>query len=152
MSNPNSALERCTEELTHPKVTVKANGRTATFLNPDRAKIKRIDIDCWLFSSESAKSDFLISKPGTVDVIVELKGKDIHHAIEQILATLTLWRKNEQCSAKVGGLVVFTRSPERSAVLDNLKLRLLVKHKIWLEMGKSGLKDYEFETFTGKKP
>jgi hypothetical protein len=151
MSNPSSALENCTEVLSHPRTTVSANGRSATFLNPDRTKIKRIDLDCWLSSVETAKADFLVSKPGVVDVIVELKGKDIHHAIEQILATLALWKKASPIVPNFGGLVIFTRSPERSTMLDNIKAHLLEKHKIWLQMGKSGLKDYKFESFTGKR-
>jgi len=36
-------------------------------------------------------------------------------------------------------------------MLDNIKAHLLEKHKIWLQMGKSGLKDYKFESFTGKR-
>jgi hypothetical protein len=151
MSNPSSALEGCTEELSHPRITVRANGRSATFLNPDRARIKRVDLDCWLSSTADVKADYLLCKSGVVDVIVELKGKDIDHGVDQVLATLKRWKTIPTCAAKIGGLIVFTRSPERSATLDNLKVKLLSKHKIWLEMGKSGLKDYQFEIFTGKK-
>jgi len=151
MSNPDSALERCTEELNHPRVTVKAHGRSATFLNPAKARIRKVDVDCWLGAADTPKADFLLCKPGVVDVVVELKGKEIHRAIEQIVATHAHWKKTSSCSAKIGGLIVFTRSPERSATLDSFKAKLLAKHKIWLEMGKSGLKDYEFEIFAGKK-
>lgn len=152
MSNPSSTLERCTEELDHRRITVKANGRVATFLNAQKARIKKIDVDCWLAASKTAKADYLLSKPGVVDVIIELKGKDIDHAVEQVLATLQTWRALKLNSPRFGGLIVFTRSPQRSAMLDNLKLRLLERNKIWLEMGKSGLKDYEFERFTGARP
>ena len=149
MSSPNSALRKCTEELNHPRVTVKAKGRAATFLNPERAKIKKIDVDCWLSSTKTPKADYIVCKPDVVDVIVELKGKDILHAVEQIVATYAHWKETASCAAKVGGLIVFTRSPKRSALLDTVKATLLVKHKLWLEMGKNGLKDYEFQTFTG---
>jgi hypothetical protein len=147
MSKPNPLLEQCTESLSHTKITVKANGRVATFLNPGRMPIKKVDLDCWLRTTTSAKADYVISKPGNVDIIVEIKGKDIDHAIEQILATLALWKAVPPYSAKFGGLIVFSRSPERSATLGDVKKRLLEKHKIWLEMGKSGLKEYSFETF-----
>jgi hypothetical protein len=151
MSSPSSVLERCIEELDGTRVTVKANGRAATFLNPDKDKIKKVDVDCWLESLPGLRSDFLLVNAKTVDVIIELKGKDIDHAIKQILATLDHWKVLKHCSPRFGGLVVFTRSPERSATLDNLKLKLLDKHQIWVEMGKSGLRDYEFQTFTGTK-
>ncbi|HWG18926.1 MAG TPA: hypothetical protein VG225_00250 [Terracidiphilus sp.] len=151
MSKVSSALERCTEETKSRRITVKANGRAATFLNPEKATIKRVDVDCWLTSVSGQRSDYLLLKPGTVDVIIELKGKDVEHALEQILATLTHWKAAKKCSPRFGGLVVFTRSPMRSATLDNLKLKLLNNHQIWIEMGKSGLKEYEFATFTGTK-
>ena len=151
MSNPNSVPARCFEELDGPRVTVKANGRVATFLNPDRIKIRKIDVDCWLQPVSGLRSDFLLAKAAMVDVIIELKGQDIDHALKQILATLHHWKTTKLCSPRCGGLVVFTRSPKRSAMLDNLKLKLLYKHKIWIEMGKSGLRDYEFELFTGTK-
>jgi len=151
MSSPSSVPEKCIEESDGTKVTVKANGRVATFLNPGKEKIKKIYVDCWLKSLPGLRSDFLLVNPETVDVIIELKGKDIDHAIKLILATLDHWKVLKHCSPRIGGLVVFTRSPERSATLDNLKLKLLDKHQIWIEMGKSGLRDYEFQTFTGTK-
>jgi hypothetical protein len=151
MSSPSSALAKCTEELTHPRITVRAHGRAVTFLNPGRAIIKRIDLDCWLCDAKTPKADYMVCSSGVVDVVVELKGKDIHRAIEQILATLASWKGIPSRSAKIGGLIVFTRSPERSAALDNIKAKLLAKYGIWLEMGKSGLKDYEFQTFTGAR-
>jgi hypothetical protein len=148
MSSPSSSLVTCTEELNHPRVTVKAHGRSATFLNPGRTIIKKVDIDCWLHAAGTAKADYVVCMPKSVDVIVELKGKDIIYAVDQILATHAHWKKVPLCAKNIGALVVFTRSPERSAVLGNIKARLLAKHGIWLEMGKTGLKDYEFEIFT----
>lgn len=152
MSKPDSALEDCTEELSHTRITVRAIGQSATFLNSERIKINKIDIDCWLPTTAKAKADFILCKPGLVDVIIELKGKDIDHGLKQILATRERWKKVPSCSAKIGGLIVFTRSPKRSAALGNIKAKLLLDYELWLEMGKSGLKDYEFETFIGKKP
>jgi hypothetical protein len=151
MSSPSSALEGCTEWLTHARVTVKAHGRAATFLNPDKAQIRRVDVDCWLRSNATIRSDFIICKAGMVDVVVELKGKDIFHAIDQILATVELWRRTPVCSGKLGALIVFTRSPERSTMLETLRTKLLIKRGVWLEMGKSGLKEYNFEVFMGAR-
>ncbi|MGB6745269.1 MAG: hypothetical protein WBE38_16600 [Terracidiphilus sp.] len=152
MSNHSSVPARCIEKLNGPRITVKANGRLATFLNPDRAEIKKIDVDCWLRHVSGLRSDFLLVKAGIVDVIIELKGKDIDHAVKQILATLDHWKLTPLCSPRFGALVVFTRSPKRSTTLDNLKLKLLNKRKIWIEMGKSGLRNYEFDMFTGTNP
>ena len=152
MSNPNSVPERCTEILNHSSIVVKAKGRVAIFLNPSKTAIKKIDVDCWIASSKLPKSDFVLSKTGIVDVIVELKGKEIDHAIQQILSTLAQWKVTAEAAPKVGGLIVFTRSPFRSAALNRKRLSVLLKHKLWLEMCKSASKEHIFETFTQTQP
>ena len=151
MSKPSSPIDRCMEESKGIKVTVKAKGRSATFLNPDGSTIKKLDVGCWLASSTPIRADYIVSKPGIVDVIVELKGKDIEHGCEQILATHARWKSVPPFSPSIGGLIVFTRSPLSSADQSSKKALFLKKHHIWLEMGKSGLKDYSFDTFTGTR-
>ena len=151
MSNPDPLLQACTEELTDSKITVKRDGRRATFDNSDRATIKRIDLDCWIPATAEAKADYVVSKPNVVDVIVELKGKDIDHAVTQIVTTLIKWKKTPPFSKKVGGLIVFTRCPMRAAEIGDTKKRLLVKHGLWMEIDKDQRTEYRFETFTGMK-
>ncbi len=151
MSNPDPPLQACTEELNDSKITVKRDGRRATFSNPGRAAIKRIDLDCWIPSTDTPKADYIVSKPSFVDVIIELKGKEIDHAIEQIVATLVKWKKTLPFPKKIGGLVVFTRCPMRAAEIGDMKKRLLVQHGLWMEIDKDQKTEYRFETFTGKR-
>jgi hypothetical protein len=151
MSKPDPALEVCTEELSDSKVTVKRDGRRATFDNSDRAKVKRVDVDCWIPSAETVKADFIACKPGVVDVIVELKGKEIAYATEQIVATLVRWKEAPPFSKKIGGLIVFTRCPMRAAEIGDTKKRLLRQHGLWMEIDKDQKTEYRFETFTGQR-
>ena len=151
MLKPDQPLENCTEELTDSKITVKRDGRRATFDNAIRTVVKRVDVDCWTPSAEMAKADYIVCKPGVVDVIVELKGKDIAHAIEQITSTLVKWRGASRFSGKVGGLIVFTRCPKRAAEIGDIKKRLLLRHDLWLEIDKDQKTEYRFETFTGRR-
>jgi hypothetical protein len=151
MSNPDLLLKGCTEDLNDSKITVKRDGRRATFDNSGRATIKRVDLDCWIQSADSVKADFIVAKPGVVDIIVELKGRDIAHAVEQIVATLVTWRKVPPLSTRIGGLIVFTRCPMRAAEIGDAKKRLLVKHGLWMEMDKDQKTEYRFETFAGKR-
>jgi hypothetical protein len=151
MSNPDPSLEACTEELNDSKITVRRDGRRATFDNADRSTIKRVDVDCWITSTNTAKADYILSKPGIVDVIVELKGKDIAHGVEQIVATLVRWKGMPSFSKKIGGLIVFTRCPMRAAEIGDMKKRLLQKHGLWMEIDKDQKTEYRLETFTGKR-
>lgn len=152
MSNPDPLLQACTEELDHLKITVRRDGRRATFDNADRSTVKRIDLDCWIKTADTAKADYIVAKPGVVDVIVELKGKDIGHAREQILATLARWKEAPPFSREIGGLIVFTRCPMRSAEIGDMKKRLYRQHGLWMEIDKDQKTEYRFETFTGKRP
>jgi hypothetical protein len=151
MSNPDPLLQACTDELNDLKITVKRDGRRATFDNAERAQIKRIDIDCWIPQAGTAKADYILSKLGSIDVIIELKGKDIDHAIEQIVATLIRWKQTPPFSSKIGGLIVFTRCPMRAAEIGDMKKRLLRKHGLWMEIDKDQKTEYRFETFTGMR-
>jgi hypothetical protein len=149
MSSPSPLLQACTEELNDPKVTVKRDGRRATFDNAGRALIKRVDLDCWLSASGAARADYILAKPGVVDIIIELKGKEIARAAEQIVVTLGKWKIALPFSERIGGLIVFTRCPMSAADLGDMKKRHLKRYGLWLEIDKDQKTVYRFETFTG---
>jgi hypothetical protein len=151
MSKPEPLLASCTETKSDSKIKVEAKPQKAIFQNPDRAEIKIVDLDCWLARETGPRADRIVSKPGVVDIVVELKGKNINHALEQILATHARWKAAPPFSHRIGALVVFSRSPERSAAMDDTRKRFLQTHGIWLEMNKNSNTEYRFETFTGKK-
>ena len=151
MSNPNPSLSSCTEDREDSKITVKRDGRRASFNNEERATIKCVDLDCWIRSTDKLKADYILAKPGLADVIVELKGKDIKHAAAQIVVTLGKWKSAPPFSKKIGGLIVFTRCPMSAADLGDMKKRLLTQHGLWIEIDKDQKTEYRFETFTGKK-
>jgi|ERR1017187_5560971 hypothetical protein len=150
MSNPDPVLQGCTEESNDSKITVKRDGRRATFDNSVRATIKCVDLDRWIPAAH-VRADYILSKPGVVDVIVELKGKDIQHATDQIVATLAKWKNAPPFSKKIGGLIVFTRCPMSAAQTGDIKKRLLRKYDLWMEIDKDQKTEYQFETFTGKR-
>jgi hypothetical protein len=152
MSNPDPLLQTCTEELDNSRVTVKRDGRRATFDNSEHVPIKCIDLDCWIPSIDTVKADYILSKSGVADVIIELKGKDIKHAVEQIIVTLAKWKSAPPFSERIGGLIVFTRCPMSAAETGDIKKRLLQQHGLWMEMDKDQKTVYRFETFAGKKP
>jgi hypothetical protein len=152
MSNPDPSLRACIGELNHAKITVKRDGRRATFINAERALIKCVDLDAWLLGGGTARADYILAKPQVVDVIIELKGKGISHAAEQIVVTLGNWKSAPPFSKKVGGLIVFTRCPMSAADIGDMKKRLLKQHGLWMEIDKDQKTEYRFETFAGKKP
>lgn len=151
MSPIDPAIDRCTRSNKDSKIKVEANGRKATFLNPGHVKIKIVDLDCLLASRQVIRADHIVSKPGFVDVIVELKGKDLKHAEQQILRTLQHWKAAIPFSPQFGGLIIFSRSPENAAAISDMKKRMLEQHGLWLELNKSGQTEYDFKIFRGEK-
>jgi hypothetical protein len=151
MSKLDARLASCTETRSDSEIKVAAHTRKAVFVNQERAEVSIIDVDCWLVAETGARADCIVSKPQVVDIVVELKGKKIDRALEQILATSVRWKEVRPLSTRLGALIVFSRSPNRSAAMDDVKKRFRQTHGIWLEMGKNELTKYRFETFAGKK-
>jgi len=101
-----------------------------------------------LIVDDTRKADFIVSKPGVVDVIVELKGKDIYHAKDQIVATLSFWKTYPPFSGKIAGLIICSRSPMSSSDLQVMKAKVKNQHRIALFVDESGKKEYDFADFS----
>jgi hypothetical protein len=146
MSSPSTTPNRCIQTVTDSKPKVEENGRKAVFLNPDRAEVKKVRIDDCLISN-GPRADFVMAKPNVLDVIVELKGRDIYHARDQIIATLPFWRRFPPFSSKVAGLIVCSKSPMSASELQVMKAKVLLRHDLWLEIDENGRKGYSFSNF-----
>ena len=143
----NSARNGCIRTVRDSKPKVEENGRKAVFLNPERLSIKKVRVDGCLTTGPGLKADYIVAKPGVIDVIVELKGADVYHAIDQIIATLRFWRSYPPFSTKVAGLIVCSKSPMSASDLQVMKVKVLIHHKLWLEVDENGRKEYEFSNF-----
>ena len=146
MSSPSKAADQCIETVTDSKPKVEENGRRAIFVNLDRKEVKKVRVDGCLICS-GLRADYVVAKPDALDVIVELKGRDIYHARDQIIATLSFWRKFPPFSSKVAGLIVCSKSPMSASELQVMKAKALKQNNLWLEVDENGRKEYEFSNF-----
>ena len=127
---------------------VEENGRKAIFLNPENAPIKKVRIDGCLIVGDTRRADFIVSKPGVVDVIVELKGKDIYHAKDQIVATLLILEDVSAIFGKDCRLdYLQSRSPMSSSELQVMKAKVRTRHHLSLIVDENGRKEYHFAVF-----
>jgi hypothetical protein len=147
MSKRNPSPADCIQTVYDSKPKVEENGRKAVFLNPERAPIKKVRVDGCLIVSDTLKADYVVAKPGAVDVIVELKGKDIHHAKDQIVATLPFWRAYLPFSEKIAGLIICSKSPMSSSDLQVMKAKVKIHHQLKLVVDETGKKEYDFADF-----
>jgi hypothetical protein len=149
---------RCIESLRHTKIKVHDKGTnvSAVFLNPEKRTVERIRVDGCLVPARQTAADFLVSMPGSVDVIVELKGTDLRKAFKQVDATVNFLqqRRNLQKqppnSPAIGILIVCSEYPasnpriqRKQAVLGKRGFRVIVTTH-------SG-NEYSFSTFLGAR-
>jgi len=80
----------CIEATTDSRVKVSERGRKAIFLNPDNCNYSKVRVDGCVVKNAKA-ADWVVSKHAVGDIIVELKGRNVEHAVKQINATAALW-------------------------------------------------------------
>jgi hypothetical protein len=100
----------CTENVSVSKVKIEEKGKKAVFLNPQRSQYLRIKLDGCVVQ-QSVACDWLV-RCEHGGALVELKGTDVDHAIEQIEASFKLVRAADDCPPKLGGLVVCAGRPK----------------------------------------
>ncbi len=95
-------------------------------------------------------ADYALSKPGVGDVIVELKGKEVARACEQIIATAKILRKCKKGASPVAGLIVCTRVPATDSKALRLKNQFMQEHRAMLKICASN-REYSFDEFFAKR-
>lgn len=112
------------EETTVSRIKVEENGRQAVFLNLDKSKFKKLKFDGGVVNNRVA-ADWIVKKVGVGKVIVELKGKDVSHAIEQVLETAQWMSDNGINGGKLAGLIVSSQYPKFSTAIQRGKKECL---------------------------
>ena len=103
--------EGCTQSVRCTKISVKEKGKSATIVNNARETYRKTQVDGCLLEHETA-ADWVVSKKGVGDVIIELKGVDIVRANEQILRTAEHLKKEGIAEGLMAGLIVGRRYPK----------------------------------------
>ena len=85
--------------------------RHATFINDDREHYLMTAADgCW--KKQTICADWVLTcRDSDHQVIVELKGSDVSHGVEQILATAAHLQQEKLQRGIIAGLIVSTRYP-----------------------------------------
>lgn len=112
----------CTQMVTCTVVKVEENKRKALFKNDDRKDyaISRID-NCIVM--DGVRADYLVSKVGCASVLVELKGKNVEHACEQLFASATHKDVKPLIENKLGFLIVCSKFPKFDTHVIRAKTR-----------------------------
>ena len=127
-------ITTCNSLTANKIVTVSENKRKFTILNSSSLQINKVEVDgCYITSG--SKCDYLfeiINKKDITDVYyVELKGKNIEHAIKQLEATI-IYCKPIHKDIKKECYIVASRVPKSSTSAQNFKKEFKRKHNIQL--------------------
>lgn len=111
------SLEDCRVFTKVPKVSVREGKRSAVFLNLERERYAVTRVDGCLLQQEVA-ADWAISKEEVGDIVIELKGRDVHHAVKQVHATAVHWHEEKYQTGKIAGLIVACQYPRSSTAVQ----------------------------------
>lgn len=117
-------LHACVEQVKHSNVTVgdKGSKYKANFPNPGKSAFQKVHVDGCLVT-EGARADWIVTKVGVGSVIVELKGKDVAHACEQLFSTLRHADCQEWLEAKRALLIVCSRVPSFDTAIAKAQVK-----------------------------
>lgn len=108
-------------------VKIKEGGRSVVFSNPSRKTFEITKVDGGLVKNQKA-ADYVVTIADVGDLIVELKGKEVGVACEQIIATYSIMRQCESRRGPMAGLVVCTRFPRSDTKAQRLQAAFLRDH------------------------
>ncbi|TPL79017.1 hypothetical protein FJ950_29205 [Mesorhizobium sp. B2-3-14] len=115
-------MQNCQSTSKASQIKVEEKGKRAIFLNPKKEKLVRTMFDGCVVNNAIA-ADWIVSKNGIGDVIVELKGCKIEHAADQICATAKYLTDHGHRQGKVSGLIVCSRYPSEDSTFQRIQLR-----------------------------
>ena len=118
----------CTRTLNSSAVKVSEKGRKAVFRNESRSEYEVTEIDGCLIR-ERLRTDCLVSKKGSASVLVELKGKNVSHACEQLFATVANSKVAPLLHGKIGFLVICSKFPRFDSYVIKSKQMAAKKFK-----------------------
>lgn len=156
-------LEECIEICDGPSVYVEELGVRATFRNPDRKQIRKIQYDgCFNKTLSVSQADYIVGETGKLDVIVELKSSDtnIKEAARQVDHTLHAWRQSSIAYPKIAGLIIYGRIeakkkragrvPRANSMIETAERDFLRTNKVLLLIREHGSVQFKFSDFLRK--
>lgn len=116
-------MSKCIKRTKVSHVKVEERGRKAIFDNLSNDTFIVTTFDGCVVSQNTA-ADYIVRPDDTLDIIVELKGRNIDRAEAQIAATYRYIKKHD-CADTVSALIVSSKVPlggeQSNRIVENLK-------------------------------
>jgi hypothetical protein len=125
----------CSRTLTDPKIVVSEKGREFRLENPHRREILQVQVDGCLMVGEQERCDYLFEIPSPCRRVcyVELKGKNIEKAVQQIRSTLA-YTQEKYSGYQKEAYIVSSRVPKSGPSIQQHQIKLKKQHKASLQI------------------
>ncbi|SEH04566.1 hypothetical protein [Candidatus Venteria ishoeyi] len=135
-------FDSCGTVLNNKIITASENRMKFVIKNKNSITVRKVIVDGCLINDERQRCDYLfeINKPFTEVIYLELKGKNIEYAIEQLESTIRICAKRHDKAGKRCDIVA-SRVPKMTTKTQNLKKKFLQKNQISLYLHTA---QYEF--------
>ncbi|HEX8662846.1 MAG TPA: hypothetical protein VF744_02305 [Beijerinckiaceae bacterium] len=133
----------CEEETSVERIKVEELGRKATFVNEEHNTYRKTQMDGCVVKNQLA-ADWVVSRANIGDVIIELKGRHVEHAVRQIRATAGFLTDGDYREGRLAGLVVCTQFPKASTTVQRAQAEFARAFKGPLHVVTQNL-EYAFE-------
>lgn len=142
-------------ELKDPNITSTSDSKIklsdpgtkshAVFLNKERKKYLKFLMDGGLVVNETC-ADWMLARDHIGNVVVELKGGDVHHAMKQVHAATKFAKENGLLrGGKVAGLVICTQHPAIDTKIQRARNEYQKLYNGPLHSKSGGCGEFEFE-------
>ena len=129
--------KECVSEKSDRVVPIRDVGRKINIVNRSNFILQIIKYDgCEVSGVEAA--DYLVRIPSVSDHIIELKGRNIEHALDQISSTIERLRVANELMSEIFGAVSCKQVPKSGCAI--LKKRESIKRKYGVDVAISSSK------------
>lgn len=120
-----------------PIIKVKENTSTFEMLNKERRKIDKMKVDGCVITNGIRCDWMFVDQLSKKEIYVELKGRDVEHAYDQIVETVTKLSKTKD---NKNGIIVCTKCPLTDTKTQIIKAKarkknivLTIKSRVFTE-------------------
>jgi hypothetical protein len=118
-----ACYDDCTHSARRPTVVVRESGRTAVFRNENREKLTLTKFDGCV-DCDGRRADYVLNHPDQRRVIIELKGRHLSDARDQISDTFKFLSQTKRTGSGVSALIVCSKVPLGVSTVQRLTVAL----------------------------
>ena len=128
-----SRLEACSVVNSGSIILIEDYGKKLYISNPQKEEYRIIKVDGCVIK-RGKRADFVVSRRGIGDVVIEFRGRDFNRACEQIRMTIEFWNKHSLREGRLSAVIVSCRCPSMDTVVQKKRKEMQSRFSINLKV------------------